>query len=150
MPPYVFDVSTRIVRLRQRLPPIKTCIKKGLHVAILVAIIVIGYRTKPIFNQGRGVGESNQCMQSGMNRIINDVSVSKSTKPTGDDHIVAIWFIAHLRNSIFKLVREFDKSHSYMKFGRNQVIYDIVRVSTSTNVKTAAISVASLVIVYWT
>ena len=52
---------------------------------------------------------------------------------------------------MFELGQAFDKSDKYMKFGRNWVINDYVKVTTSANrPQAAAILTAILVIVYRT
>ena len=47
--------------------------------------------------------------------------------------LVAILVIIHLTKPIFKFGQSFDKSSAYMQFGRNRVINDHVRVSTSAD-----------------
>ena len=46
---------------------------------------------------------------------------------------MAILTIVYWTKSIFKLSQEFDQSNPFVKFGRNQMINDQVKVSTSAN-----------------
>ena len=48
----------------------------------------------------------------------------------------------HRTKPIYKLGREFVQSNSYLKFGRNQVVNNSVRMSISANRQVAAILVS--------
>ena len=60
--------------------------------------------------------------------------------------LMAIMFIVHQTKPIFQHGREFDKRKKYMKFGRNRVINELVRVSSSANRQVVAMLATILVI----
>ena len=89
---------------------------------ILLAILVIIYRTKPILALWRGFDESSPFMKFERNPVINDqVRVSTSANRQAAAILSAILVIVRQTKSIFELGWEFDGSDLFMKLWRNQV-----------------------------
>ena len=104
--------------------------------AILSVILVITCRTKPVFELEWKDDGSNSYIKFGRNSIKNDwVRVTMTADiDRWRPFCQPILVIGCRKKLIFELEWEVDRSNPYMKFGRNQIKNDWVRVTTTVNI----------------